>query len=81
MTTFRYQEIFVGLVSAGIAAYLGWKIFNALRHGRIRHRGGQLTRTEPGRFGVLLGFHALVLLVLTVIAADLLFDLDLWNSL
>jgi len=77
MTSSRSEEILVGLIALALVPLIGWKIRRALRDGRISlYRGDPIRRDDrPGRFRLLLVLHALALVLIAAIAADLLFDL------
>ncbi len=61
---------------------IAWRIRRGLREGRLPLYRTYVGREEAGsKFNLLLGLHALSFLVVAVIAADLLFQLDLKEAL
>ena len=78
MTTFRSEEMFVGLVGLVLLPLIAHRILRGLREGRLPVYRTYLRREEnPGKFNLLLALHALSFVVVAVIAADLLLDLNL----
>ena len=78
MTTSPFENLLVGVIAAIASAYLAWSVWNASRRGSVRTRGGELdSARNPGRFRVLMLFRGVLAAVTAVIAADLLFGLNL----
>lgn len=76
------EDVLVGLVALALAALVANKIRVGLRDGRLPIRRTYLTRQESrSKFAVLLALHALTLVLLLLIAADLLLGLGLRNAL
>ena len=76
MTTFRSEDVLVGLLALVLVPLIGLRIVRGLRDGRmplyrtyIDHDAG------GGRFNLVLGLHVLSLLMVALIAADLLLGL------
>ena len=80
MTTFRSEDVLVGLIALGAVPWIGWIILRGMRHGRLPIGRTQVLREErAGAFNALLGFYAVAALGMAVIAVDLIFGLDLRN--
>ena len=82
MTTFRSEEMFVGLVALALVPLIGMRIFRGLRDGKLplyRMRVGR--EIGAARFNALLALHLLSLLIVGAIAADLLLNLGLRERL
>jgi hypothetical protein len=88
----RGEELLVGALCLLLALANGWRVWSAHRRGEVPlnrtrlHRAGEvpLYRTRlkragmgAGKYAALLAFHAALTAVLLVIAADLLFGLNL----
>jgi hypothetical protein len=82
MTTFRSEEMFVGLVALALVPLIAMRLVRGLRDGRL-----PLYRTRVGReigaarFNFLLALNALALIIVAVVAADLLLGLGLREKL
>ena len=76
------EELFVGLVALALVPLIAWRIVRGVRDGQL-----PLYRTRVGReigaarFNLLLGLHALSLVVVLVVAVDLLLGLGLRDRL
>lgn len=82
MTTFRYDDLLVGLVALALVPLIGWRIFRGLRQGRLPIYRTYLAREESGsRFGLLMALHVLSLLIVGLVAADLLLGLGLRETM
>ncbi len=78
MTTFRSEEMLVGLIGLALLPMIVWRIVRGVREGRLPIYRTYLARDEgQAKFNALLGLHALSFLVVAAIAADLLFNLGL----
>ena len=78
MTTFRSEELLVGLIGLALLPMIAWRIVRGVREGRLPIYRAYLARDEgQAKFNALLAFHALSFLVVAAIAADLLFNLGL----
>lgn len=75
-------DLLVGLVALALVPLVGWRIARGLREGRLPLYRTYLVRGDaPGKFNTLLALHALSLVVIAVVAADLLLGLGLRESL
>jgi hypothetical protein len=78
MTTFRSEDVLVGVIGLALLPLIAHRILRGLREGRLPVYRTYLTREEgQAKFNALLGLHALSFLVVALIAADLLFNLGL----
>jgi hypothetical protein len=78
----RPEEIVVGLVALALVPIIGWRILRGLRTGRLPLYRTYIQRDDgQAKFGVLLVLHALTLLLVAAIAADLLLNLGLKEML
>ena len=76
MTTFRSEELLVGIVGLGLLPLIGWRILRGLREGRLPLYRTYVTREEAGsKFGVLLVVHVLSFILVAAMSADLLLGL------
>ena len=75
----RAEEMLVGGVVLVLALVNAWRIWTALRQGEVPLYRTRLRRAEMGKakFAALVALNLVLLVVLLVIAADLLFMLDL----
>ena len=82
MTTFRSEDVLVGLAALALIPMIGWRIFRGLRHGRLPIYRSYLNRRENRtKFNVLLALHALTLVLVAAVSADLLLNLGLRSAL
>ena len=81
-STFAGEDLFVGLVALALVPLIGLRLWRGVREGRLPLYRSYVTR-EAGkaRFGFLLALHALSLVLVAGIAADLLFNLGLGEAL
>jgi hypothetical protein len=78
----RGEELLVGAVALALLPLIAWRVRRGLREGRLPLYRTYVSRDEAGsKFGLLLALHALSFVVIAVIAADLLFQLDLKEGL
>jgi hypothetical protein len=76
MTTFRSEEVLVGIIGLALLPLIGRRIMRGVREGRLPLYRSDVTREESGpKFTVLLGLHALSFLLVAAMSADLLLDL------
>ena len=76
------EDFLVGLVALALVPLIAQRIVRGLRDGRLPLYRTYMRREEGwARFGVLLALHALSLLLVAVVAADLLLGLDLKERL
>ena len=75
-------DLLVGLVAASLLPLIGWRIRRGLREGRLPLYRSYVTREDGGgKFNALLALHALSLLLVAAISADLLLNLGLRERL
>lgn len=78
----RSEDLLVGAIGLALLPMIAWRIRRGLREGRLPIYRTYLSREEAGsKFGLLLGLHALSFVLVAVIAADLIFQLGLKESL
>jgi len=76
------DELLVGLVCVALLPIIALRIRRGLRDGRLPIYRTYLARDESAaRFNTLLALHALSLVLVAVVAADLLFGLGLREAL
>ncbi len=76
------QDLLVGLIGLALLPLIGLRLWRGLRDGRLPLYRTYVSRTDgQGKFAVLLGLHALSLLLVAGIAADLLFNLGIREKL
>ena len=72
----RSETLLVGLLALALVPVIGWRILRGLREGRLPiYRTYLYRETAAAKFNVLLALHALSLIVVALVAADLLFGL------
>ena len=73
----RSEDLFVGLVALALVPAIGHRLWRGLRDGRLPLYRSYVERSSgQGKFAALLALHALSLLLLAGIAADLLLGMD-----
>jgi len=78
----RSEDLFVGLIALALLPLIAWRIRRGLREGRLPLYRTYVGRDEAGsKFGLLLALHALSLVLVALIAADLIFQLGLKEAL
>ncbi len=78
MTTFRSEELFVGVIGLVLLPLIARRVLRGFREGRLPVYRTYLSREEnAGKFNLLLALHTFSFLVVAVITADLLLDLNL----
>ena len=76
------EDLLVGLFALALVPLIAMRIARGLREGRVPVYKTYLRRDENGAtFAVLLALHALSLILVTAIAADLLLNLGLRDKL
>ena len=76
------EELFVGLVALALVPLIGLRIARSLRTGRLPlYRTYFERESGQAKFNVLLALHALSLIVIAAVAADLLLDLGMREML
>jgi hypothetical protein len=80
--TDRPDDLLVGLVAVVLVALIGRRIMRGLGEGRLPLYRTSISRADgPAKFNTLLVLHALSLLLVALVAADLLLGLGLRDSL
>ena len=75
---FLSADLLVGLIALALVPIIAWRIRRGLREGQLPVYRTRVSRDEqPGRFRLMLVIHAITLLLVALIAADLLLCLDL----
>jgi hypothetical protein len=76
------ENLLVGLVALALVPLIALRLWRGLRDGRLPLYRTYMTREEGGaKFGLLLALHALSLVLVAGIAADLLFNLGIREGL
>ena len=76
MTTFRSENVLVGLIAAAVVPWIGWTLARGLRDGRLPIGRAYVRRDErQGPFSLLFSLYVVAALMAAVIALDLLFGL------
>jgi hypothetical protein len=74
-------DLLVGLAALALVPVIGWRIARGLREGRLPLYRAYVERTgAAAKFNVLLVLHALSLILIALVAADLLLDLGLGRA-
>ncbi|HKR24915.1 MAG TPA: hypothetical protein VJS15_06615 [Allosphingosinicella sp.] len=80
--TFAGDEILVGLVALALLPLIALRIWRGARDGRLPIYRSYLERGESAaKFNALLGLHALSFVLVAIVAADLLLNLGLRETL
>jgi hypothetical protein len=80
MTTFRSENVLVGLIAAALVPWIGWRLARALRERRLPMGKGYVSRNErPGAFHLLFAFYSASAVAGLYICLDLLFGVRLWS--
>jgi hypothetical protein len=78
----RSEDLLVGMIALALLPLIAWRVRRGLKEGRLPLYRTYVERGEAGgKFGLLLGLHALSFLVVALIAADLLFQLGLKEAI
>ena len=78
----RSEDLLVGLVAAALLPIIAWRILRGLREGRLPLYRNYIERGDNrAKFGVLFALHALSFVLIGIVAADLLFNLGIRDSL
>jgi hypothetical protein len=76
------EDLLVGLVALALVPLIALRLYRGFSEGRLPVYRTYLRREENrSKFGVLLALHALSLVIVAGIAADLLFNLGLKDML
>lgn len=74
------DDFLVGLITLALVPLIGWRIVRGVRSGRLPLYRTHIERDEDrSKFTALLALHAVSLLLVATIAADLLLGLNLRN--
>jgi hypothetical protein len=78
MTTFRSENVLVGLIAGALVPWIGWKLLRAMRDGRLPIGRGHVSRAERvGAFYLLFAFYTASAVAALFICLDLLFGVTL----
>ena len=78
MTTFRSEETLVGLITLATVPWIVWTLRRGVRTGRLPAGRIYIRRDErPGAFRTLFALYLTAAGLMTLIAADLLTQIDL----
>ena len=76
------EDLLAGLVALALLPLIAWRIRRGLREGRLPLYRTYVERGEAGsKYGLLLALHAISFVLVALIAADLIFQLDLKEAL
>jgi len=76
------SDLLVGLLALALVPFIGLRVWRGLRDGRLPLYRTYFERAQgPGKFAFLLALHALSLVLVATVAADLLFHLGLRETL
>ncbi|HEX8308193.1 MAG TPA: hypothetical protein VF645_07215 [Allosphingosinicella sp.] len=76
------EDLLVGLIALALVPLIAWRLRRGLKEGRLPLYRTYVRRDEArSKFALLLGLHALSLVLVAAIAADLLFQLGLKERL
>ena len=82
MTTFRSDDVLVGLIALALLPLIALRVQRGLRDGRLPVYRTYLHREESeAKFRLLLGLHVLSFFVVGAVAADLILGLGLKDRL
>jgi hypothetical protein len=82
MTTFRSEDVLVGLIGLVLLPLIGRRVLRGVREGRLPVYRSYIRRDEgEAKFAFLLGMHVLSFFLVAAIAADLLLGLGLREAL
>jgi hypothetical protein len=76
------EDLLFGLIALALLPLIALRLWRGIRDGRLPLYRSYVTREAgQGRFGLLLALHALSLVLIAAIAADLLFNLGIREML
>jgi hypothetical protein len=76
------QDLLVGLIGVALLPLIGLRLWRGLRDGRLPLYRTYVSRADrQGKFALLFAIHALSLVLVAAIAADLLFNLGIRETL
>jgi hypothetical protein len=80
MTTFRSENVLVGLIAGALVPWIGWRLARALKEGKLPIGRSYVSRGErAGAFWGLFAFYAVSAVAAVFICLDLLFGVRLWS--
>jgi hypothetical protein len=78
----RSEDLLVGMIAIALLPMIAWRVRRGLKEGRLPLYRTYVERGEAGgKFGLLLALHALSLVLVALIAADLIFQLGLKEAI
>jgi hypothetical protein len=78
----RTEDLLVGLLALALVPVIGLRLWRGIRDGRLPLYRSYFERAQDrGKFAFLLAVHALSLVLVAAVAADLLFNLGLREAL
>ena len=76
------ENLVVGLIALALLPVIGWRIWRGVTQGQLPLYRTRIDRSVgAAKFNFLLGLHALLFLLIAVVAADLLLGLGLKERL
>ncbi|HEX8467168.1 MAG TPA: hypothetical protein VF620_05135 [Allosphingosinicella sp.] len=75
------EDLLVGLIALALVPLIAWRVRRGLKDGRLPLYRTYVRRDQGSKFALLLGLHALSLVLVAGIAADLLFQLGMKEAL
>jgi len=76
------ENLLVGLIALALLPVTAWRIWRGVKQGELPLYKTRIGRSAgAGKFNFLLGLHALIFLLIAVVAADLLLGLGLKERL
>ena len=76
------ENLVVGLIALALLPVIGWRIWRGVKQGELPLYKTRIDRSVgAAKFNFLLGLHALLFLLIAVVAADLLLGLGLKERL
>jgi hypothetical protein len=82
VSSIRPEEIFVGLVALVLLPVIALRIARGIQQGRLPVYRTYIERDDDrAKFAVMLAIHAATFVLMAIVAADLLFNLDVRDLL
>jgi hypothetical protein len=82
MQAFQPEEMFVGLVALVLLPVIALRIIRGIQQGRLPVYRTYIERDDDrAKFGTMLAIHAATFVLMAIVAADLLFNLDVRDLL
>ena len=80
--TSQAENLLVGLIALALLPVIGWRIWRGVKRGELPLYKTRIDRSAgAAKFNFLLALHALIFLLIAVVAADLLLGLGLKERL